>query len=323
MLFAFCLTSFGQMPPAKKSIITKKKSLPKAYYLSDWSLGISVKYSVENILPNLVYSKAFKFNYQSKFPYKIELFIERKLENNWIWVSGVNYRSASFENNHIFSIFFDKAISSLVGENYINQYDLTINNSFEQINFIATAEYFMFDDENDYQDKEELNFRISSVNTIKYLGIPLAIKKEFGFKKLKFSMKGGIEPAIIIKKKIDYERYHQSSYFAEGNRPNYKSNKVGSVEIPRVQLTSLEIVSQTNNVKILQINAFVNVGLAHTYQYHTFFLEAEYKRGLSAFSRKETYTSYLNNYSFKTGFAKRFKERKVIDMVRLKDSFKS
>ena len=79
----------------------------------------------------------------------------------------------------------------------------------------------------------------------------------------------------IIKKKIDYERYHQPSYFAEGNRPNYKSNKVESVEIPRIQLTNLEIVSQTNNLNNLQINAFVNVGLAHTYQYHLFFLEAE------------------------------------------------
>lgn len=151
----------------------------------------------------------------------------------------------------------------------------------------------------------------------------MAIKKEFGFKKLKFSMIGGIEPAIIIKKKIDYERYHQSGFYVEGDRPNYKSNRIGSVEIPRVQLTNLEIVSQTNNLNNLQINDFVNVGLAHTYQYHTFFLEAEYKRGLAAFSRKERHTSYLNNYGFKTGFTKRFKERKVVDMARLKHFFKS
>jgi len=315
---AFSFTSFGQMPLPQEPNSTNRKPLPKAYYFSDWSLGFSIKSSVENILPNLVYSKAFKFNYEPKFSYEAEIFVERRLFNNWVWVSGINYHSVSFEYDHIFPIIFSKSNNPTVDGIFLNEYNLEIDNSFEEMNFRATAEYQMFEDEQDYEDQEELNFRVSSVNTIKYLGIPLAVKKEYGYQKLRFTAKGGIEPALIIKTKIDYERYHQSGFYAEGNRPNYKDNRIGSEEMPRVKLKDIEMISQTNNLKNFQLNGFINIGLAHTYKYHTFFLEAEYKRGLFAFSQKNSHTSYLNNYGFRTGFIKRFKENKRIDLTRPK-----
>lgn len=244
--------------------------------------------------------------------------MERKFDNNWILLSGLNFRSVSFEFDHIFPITFSKSGNPLADGKFINEYDLTINNSFEEMNFKAFAEYTMFDDQADYQDNEELNFRVSSVNSIKFLGVPLAIKKEFGYQKLRFSAKGGIEPAIIIKTKIDYERYHQSGFNIEGDRPHYKSNNIGSVEIPRVKVTDLEMISQSKNLKNFQIHGFINIGILHTFKYHTFFLEAEYKRGLTAFSQMNSHTSksYLINYGFRTGFIKRFKESKVIDMTR-------
>jgi len=309
------------MSSPKQPDSSKVKPLPKAYYFSNWSLGLSIKSSVENILPNKVYSEDFEFNYQPKFSYEVELFIERKLDNRWDLVGGINFHSVSFEYDHIFSITFSKTSDYLVDGNYINQYDLTIDNSFEQMNFIATTEYTMFEDGNDYQDNEALNFRVSSVNTIKYLGVPLAIKKEFGTLKLRFSAKGGIEPAIIIKNNIDYERYHQSGYFIESDRANYKSNKIGSPEIPRAEIINLERISQTNNLKNFQLNGFLNIGLLHTYRYHTFFLETEYKRGFISFSQEGSPNRFLNNYGFKTGFIKRFEESKVIDMARPKRFF--
>lgn len=323
IFLASCLIAFGQIPQPKKPNSSKKNPLPKAYYFSDWSLGISLKSSMENILPNFFHSEEFEFKYQSKFSYEVELFIERKLDDNWVWVSGVNLHSVSIEYNHLFPITFDKTNSALVDGKFINQYDLTINNSFERINFVGTAEYSILVDGNDYKDGEELNFRVSSVNSIKYLGIPLAIKKEFGYRKLRYSLKVGIEPAMIIKTKMDYKKYHQSGFYVEGDRPDYKTNnRIGSVLIPRARLTNLEVISQTNNLNNLQVNGFVNVGILHTYKYHTFFLEAEFKRGLSRLSKKNTHTSYLFNYGLRTGFIKRFKENKVIERALPKQKFK-
>lgn len=309
------------MPLPKKPNVSKKNPLPKAYYFSDWSLGISLKASMENILPNFFSSEEYEFEYKPKFSYEFELFIERKLDDNWIWVSGINFHSVSIAYNHNFPITFDKANSSLIDGKFINQHDLTINNSFEHLKFIGTAEYTILVDENDYRDGEELNFRVSSVNTIKYLGIPLALKKEFGHRKLRFSFKGGIEPAMLIKTKMDYRKYHQSGFYVEGDRPDYKTNKIGSLPIQRAKLSDLEIVSQSSNLQKVQVNGFLNAGLLHTYKYHTFFLEAEFKRGITKLSQKNTHTSYLFNYGFRTGFIKRFKENKVIDMVRPKQNF--
>lgn len=307
----------------KQPNFSSKKPLPKAYYFSDWSIGLSLKSSAEIIFSNLDYSNSYEFNYKPKFSYEVELFIERKISyNNWVWVSGINFHSISFEYDHQFPITFLKTGNPLNDGTFFNQYDLSIDNPFEQMNFIATAEYSMFDDEDDYQDNEELNFRVSSVNSIQYLGLPLAIKKEFGYQKLRFSAKGGIEPALMIQSKIDYNRYHQSGFHVEGNRPNYKSNRIESVEIPRVQLTNLEVISQTSNLRNFQLNGFVNIGLLHTYKYHTFFLEAEYKRSLSAFSQKKSDASYLNNFGFRTGFIKRFEESKVLDLTHPKKIFK-
>jgi len=315
---ASCLCIFGQNPNSKTTDSSKRKPLPKAYYFSDWSLGLSAKSSVENILPNLVYSKAFEFNYQPKFSYEIEVFIERKLQDNWVWVSGINFHNISFEYNHIFPINFSKSSSPTADGNYINEYNLTIDNSFEEVNFLATAEYNMFEDQNDYEDGEALDFRVSSVNSIRYLGIPLAIKKVFGYQKLNFTAKGGIEPSLIIQTKINYEKYHQSGCYVEGHRPDFTDNRIGSPDIPRVTTTSIEMISQASNLKKFQLNGFINIGLSHTFKYHTFFLEAEYKRGFSAFSQKNNHTSYLNSYGFKTGFIKRFKESKLIDLTRPK-----
>ena len=103
-----CLTVFGQMPLPKKPNISKKNPLPKAYYFSDWSLGFSLKSSLENILPNFFSSEEYEFEYKPKFSYEVELFIERKLDDNWVWVSGVNFHSTSIAYNHNFPIIFDK-----------------------------------------------------------------------------------------------------------------------------------------------------------------------------------------------------------------------
>ncbi|MFK7771459.1 MAG: hypothetical protein AB8F94_04935 [Saprospiraceae bacterium] len=322
ILFTSCLTAFGQMPLPKKPTTSKKNPLPKAYYFSDWSLGLSFKSSLENILPNVFSSDEFEFEYKPKFSYEFELFIERRLDDNWVWVSGINYHSVSIEYNHNFPIIFDKKNSSSIDGKFINQYDFTINNSFEHLKFIGTAEYTIMVDENDYQDGEQLNFRVSSVNTIKYLGIPLALKKEFGHRKLRFSLKAGIEAAMMIKSKIDYNKYHQSGFHVEGRRPDYKSNRIGSIPIQRAKLSDLEIISQSNNLQKLQINGLVNVGLLHTYKYNTFFLEAEFKRGMSRLAQKDTHTSYLFNYGLRTGFIKRFKESKIYNMPTPKQKFK-
>lgn len=310
------------MPTPKKPNISKKNPLPKAYYFSDWSLGVSFKSSLENILPNYFSTDDFDFEYKPKFSYEIELFIERKLDDNWVWVSGINYHSVSIEYNHNFPIIFDKKNSALLDGKFINQYDLTINNSYEHLKFVGTAEYTILVDENDYDDGDELNFRVSSVNNIKYLGIPLALKKEFGHRKLRFSIKAGIEAAMLLKSKIDYNRYHQSGFHVEGDRPDFKPNRIGSIPIQRVKLSDLEIISQSNNLQKVQVNTLVNVGLMHTNKYNTFFLEAEFKRGITRLSQKNTNNSFLVSYGLRTGFIKRFKENKINNMPTPKQNFK-
>lgn len=310
------------MPLPKKPNISKKNPLPKAYYFSDWSLGFSFKSSLENILPDFFSSEEFEFEYKPKFSYEVELFIERRLEDNWVWVSGINYHSVSIEYNHNFPITFDKTNSNLIDGKFINQHELTINNSFEHLKFIGTAEYTIMVDENDYRDGDELNFRVSSVNSIKYFGVPLALKREFGHKKLKMSIKAGIEPALMINSKMNYQKYHQSGFYVEGDRPDYKTNRIGSIPIQRAKLANLEIISQSNNLQKVQVNGFANIGLMHTFKYHTFFLEAEFKRGVTRLSQKNTNTSYLFSYGLKTGFIKRFKENNNNNMPTPKQNFK-
>lgn len=307
----FC---FGQR--SKKSGAINRKPLPKAYYFSNWSLGFAIKSSNENIISNTANSDLYDTHYEPKFSYDAELFIERKLENGWILISGVNYHSTTFEFEHNFPITFTKTGSPIVDDNFINEYDLTFENAFECTNFKATVEYEMFENEDDYVDGESLEFKVASTNNLQFIGVPLALRKEFGHSKLKFSAKIGVEPAVLVKSNMDYSKYQQSGYRVEGDRPNYQSNRVGSEEMPRVTLTNIEIISTELNLNDFQLNSFLNIGLLHTFKYHTFFLEAEYKRGLVAFSETETGSSYFNSFGFKTGFIKRFKESKVIDMSR-------
>ncbi len=322
ILIAFSIHAAGQMPLPKKPNTSRYSGLPKAYYFSDWSLGLSIKSSLENIQPDFVATSEYKFEYKPKFSYEIELFTERKLIDKWIFVGGINFHKVSIAYKQNFPIIFNKNNNSSVGNKFTNQHELTINNTFEQLKFIGTVEYTILADENDYQDGDELNLGVSSVNTINYFGVPIALKKEIGYGKLRLSLKAGIEPAVVVKSKNNYQKYHQPGFYVEGSRPDFETNRIGSIPIQRAKLSDLEIIFQANNLRAVQLNGFFNIGLLHTYKYYTFLLEAEFKRGALKLSQNNIHSSHLYSLGFKTGFIKRFKENKVIDLSRRKFRFK-
>lgn len=296
-----------------------KYALPKAYYHSKWSLGLSLKSSIENIIPNLVYSDKFHFHLKPKFSYDVNLFIERRMENNWTWESGINFHGVSFEYDHQTPVYFDKNTTPNSDGKIRNEYHIELDNMMEKINISASARYTMFEDGNDYANGDELNFRTRSMYSIQYLGIPLSVKKGFGNRRLRFTTGFGIEPTILLKSKVDYEYYHQSGFAIEGNQPDFKHRLE---EYPRVELENVSINSISKNLKDFQVNGFINLGFVHTYKWHSFFMEAEIKRGLTAFSKKSDFTSYLNSVGVKVGVIKRFEESKVIDMVNPRKLFR-
>lgn len=297
----------------------KLKDLATPYYhYSTWSAGLSIKSSIENISPNLVYSKKSQYYTQPKFSYEIELFGERRLDNSWFLMTGLNYHGVSFEYDHQTPVLFSDSFEQSKDGALVNEYNLEINNTFESYNIKAKVEFNLFEDGNDYEDGEELNFRIRAVKSARYLGIPIALKKELGVSGLKISLKAGLEPAMLIHSEVDYNTYHQSGFAVEGDRENYKYRLD---EFERVELLSLEFENHRKNLKNYVVSGLLNVGLAHSFKYHTFFLEGEWKRGLTNFSEQNDNYNFLQSFGIRTGFIKRFKESKVLNLARPKVIF--
>jgi len=325
LLFCLFISSiFAQQSPNKNSQLkvesrSKRKAPPKAYHYSNWSVGLSLKSSVENISPHLVYSKILEFDAVPKFSYEIDVFVERKLRDRWVWVSGVNYRGISFELDQSQPVYFEKSNAVNTDGAIENNYEVEFDNAFEKLNVKANGSFWMLEDGEDYEDGEELNFRVRSVNRAQYVGIPLGIKKEVGQGWLRFTTKIGLEPALLVNSGTDYQEYHQLGFHLEGEREDLKKR---GVVYPRMRMSNLEIMSTESNLKFFQLNGFFNMGLAHTYKYHTFILEAEWKRGFKAFSQKEDHTSYLQSLGVKVGFIKRFKESKILDLTQPKKIFR-
>lgn len=305
----YCQISIGQYSP--------KNPPPKSYYFSDWSVGLSIKSSFENITTYRALQDSYEFHYQPKFSLELELFVEKRMDNNWFLTIGVNYHKLSMEYDYKIPIHFTNSSTPNSDGKIINEYDLKLNNSFERIEMTALAEYTFFHDGNDYVDQEQLDFRIRSVNRIAYLGIPLSIKKEFGYRKLRFTSKGGLELAALINSKIDYDYYHQSGMYIEGDRENYKYRGEESV---RVELKELNIENQLSYLQLFQLNGFISIGFVHSHKYHTFFMDCEYKRSLTSFSQKNK-TSYLQSIGLRSGFIKRFAGSRLIDRSRRQPKF--
>lgn len=303
-IFNFCFGQFSSKNPPLKSY-------------SPWSIGLAVKSSFEDITTDRALQDSYDFNYNPKFSFELELFAEKRMNNNWYLNFGINYHQLSLEYDYKIPIFFDKT-GLIDSENIVhNKYEMVLNNSFERLELSAIAEYTLFNDGNDYKNGAQLDFRVRSVNRIAYIGIPVSLKKEFGNRRLRFTTKVGIEPAGLIKSKIDYNYYHQSGMHIEGSKENYKYR---GEEFSRVELKELDIKNQISYLQIFQVNGFLNIGFIHSYKYHSFFMESEFKRSLTSFSQRNT-TSYLQSLGFRTGVIKRFAASKVIDMSKRRPKF--
>ncbi len=284
---------------------------------SPWSVGLALKSSFEDITTYLALQENYKFDYSPKFSFEVELFVEKRNNNNWYLSAGVNYHQLSLEYDYKIPIYFYQSPLPNSDGNLLNEYDIVVNNSFERIKMTALAKYTLFDDGNDYENGEELDFRIRSVNRIAYIGIPMSIKKEFGYNRLRFTAKVGMEPAYLTQSKIDYDYYHQSGMSIEGKRDNYKYR---GEEYLRVELKEINIQDQINYLQDFQLNGFFTIGLIHSYKYHSFFLDTEYKRSLTSFSHRNK-TSYLQSIGLRTGIIKRFAGSRVIDRSRKRPQF--
>ena len=307
IFFFFSLNSFGQY---------SRKNPPLKSY-SPWSVGFAIKTSFEDITTYRALQDNYEFNYDPKFSLEAEIFVEKRTNNKWYFSYGVNYHQLSLEYDYKIPIHFSKTNNLNSDNPILNEYDLRLNNSFERIDMTAVAAFTLFHDGNDYEDGEALDFRIRSVNKIAYIGIPISIKKELGVGRLRFTTKVGMEPAYLIKSKIDYNYYHQSGMYIEGKRENYKYRGEESL---RVELKELDIKSQINYLQDFQVNGFLTIGLIHSYKYHSFFLDTEYKRSLSSFSHRNK-SSYLQSIGFRTGILKRFAGSRVIDRSRKRPQF--
>lgn len=298
-----------------------RKAPARTMHYSLWSVGLSLKSSAEFINPKTILTENSETYHKPKFSYEVELFIERKLENasNFILVTGFNFHSVSFEYDYQTPITFTEGGAINSEGQILNQFDLTINNPFERISLNATTAFTKYNDGNDYAEGDTLNFRMQSVNRATYFGIPIAMKKEFGYKVLKFTLKAGVEPAMLLKSEVDYNYYHNFGFSVRGDRDNYEYR---GKEYERVELLEVEPTERVKNTENFQANAFLNVGFVHYYKYHTFFIEAEVKRGLLAFSSGSDYNPNLQSIGVKVGFIKRFTESGVIDMARPRKFFR-
>lgn len=306
-ILLFSLNSFGQY---------SRKNPPLKSY-SPWSVGLAVKSSFEDITTYRALQDDYEFNYDPKFSLEVELFVEKRTNNKWYFSYGINYHQLSLEYDYKIPIHFSKSNSPNSDGSILNEYDLLLNNTFEKIDMTAQAEFTLFNDGNDYEDGEALDFRIRSVNKIVYIGIPVSIKKEFGNGRLRFTTKVGMETAYLIKSKIDYNYYHQSGMHIEGKRENYKYR---GEESARVELKEMNIKNQINYLQDFQVNGFITFGLIHSYKYHSFFLDTAYKRSLSSFSHRNK-TSYLQSIGLRTGIIKRFAGSNTINMSKKRPQF--
>ena len=143
---------------------------------SKWSAGFGVKSSFEDITTYKALQTNYQFGYDPKFSLEIEFFGERRLLNNWYLLIGINYHHLSLEYDYEVPVTFDHSFPPNQDGVVINNYPLDLDNSFERIQLVAETEFFTYEDGNDYEDGDSLNFRISSVNKLSFIGIPMQMK---------------------------------------------------------------------------------------------------------------------------------------------------
>ncbi len=236
-----------------------------------------------------------KFSEQSGFSYDLNLLVGIYFKKKWYSELGISY-------SQVQSNYKAKDIIPLSFDENSNTYQVKFENSWFDLHMeveVSVDESACL--EQTWTDEGKQRFSYSAINRLHSFGIPIAVGRVFGAKKMQYFIEFALHPSIYLKKDINNRDRFKTGLSL--NAPYHLCSSEFKTERirPRPSIQNEEVKGLLNGFRL---DGKASVGIIHTYKSSSFKLALFYGESISPFSKIQGRNYFAQMAGVKIGFRK-------------------
>ena len=238
-----------------------------------------------------------KFSEQSGPSFDLNLLLGTYFKKRWYSELGFSYSrvQSNYKAKDIIPISFDERS---------NTYQVKFENSLFDLHMEVDVS---IDDsaclEQTWTDDRKQRFSYSAINKLHSFGIPIAVGRVFGAKKMQYFIEFALHPSIYLKK--DLNKHDRFKTGLSLNAPYHICSSGLKTERirPRASIQNEEV---NYLLKGFRLDGKVSVGIVHSYKSSSFKLALFYGESISPFSKIQGRNYFAQMAGVKVGFRKMY-----------------